>query len=533
MNSVSHNKKIEHQLYHFQILSISIAILLSMSISLYVTIKEERDSLDRTISNVAAMISSMPEVIEVVESGTPSPQLNERLNALSKQLSFTDVITICDANSIRLYHTFADRIGHSFIGGDQYTILTNPTPYTVDGTGSLGPQRRSFYPILNSSGHSIGFVMVSVLTTSITKLINNLMLIFIGMTIFLITFGLLLAHHFYHRLKITLLGYNPEQLSQMYLERAEVLNALEEGIFAINLEGEVLVINDSARNMLDLKEPPKPKTKLIDIYPETNLLKTARTGVAQYNVSCQINGHHILSNRIPIVDHGKTVGAVSIFRDETKVVKLAKELTGAQHMVDTLRAFNHEFMNKLHVILGLIEIGTPEKAAELIRTTTVISAQLVNEVTTKIRIPNVSSLIIGKMIRANELGIKLTLKHDSKCDVIETHISSEIIVTILGNLIENAMEELNQPGRELKEIAVGIITWEDGIILSVDDTGHGIEFEQKEKVFELGFSTKGENRGTGMYLVSDLVNRYHGRLELETEPMEGTSFTITFTKESL
>ena len=70
----------------------------------------------------------------------------------------------------------------------------------------------------------------------------------------------------------------------------------------------------------------------------------------------------ILADRMPIVKNGRTVGAVAIFRNRTEMVRLAENLTGVNHVVEALRANTHEFMNKLHVILGLLQLEEYKEA---------------------------------------------------------------------------------------------------------------------------------------------------------------------------
>lgn len=340
-------------------------------------------------------------------------------------------------------------------------------------------------------------------------------------------FGLVLAHILNRRLQRTLLGYNPEQFSKMFIEREEVMDALEEGILAINTEGEIITMNRSVLQILDLDEAPPTGTKLADIFPDTVLYEIIESQTPTYNRSFRIAGKDILANQIPIVEGDEVVGAVSICRNKTALNKLAAELTGSKYMVDTLRAFNHEFKNKLHVILGYIEVGQADKAADLIRTSSLVSTQAVSEITQKVQIPDISALLIGKMIRANELGIHFSLKADTQCFENQSSFSSDLYITILGNLIENACEELDQSGTDYREICVGIHMCENCTILSVDDTGRGIPEEIRDKIFKNGFSTKGEHRGTGLYLISDIVNRYHGSLSIDTAIGEGTSITVT------
>ena len=99
------------------------------------------------------------------------------------------------------------------------------------------------------------------------------------------------------------------------------------------------------------------------VYPRSTLDRVLRTGKPEYNVSMSsLKDVRVLSDRLPLYGDGRPTGAVGIFRNRTEVTRLADDLTGVRHMVDAMRAYTHEFMNKLHVILGLLQIGEPEKA---------------------------------------------------------------------------------------------------------------------------------------------------------------------------
>ncbi len=524
-------KPLEHQIYLSQIFGITLAILLSLGVSLHYNLVTKKNSLDMNIRNTGIFLSESKEVVDILENGAPSAQFNLYLDDLIRKLSYIDVITICDTRSIRFYHNNKALIGKTFVGGDEKDILSGAEPYITNGKGTLGRQRRAFFPVKDENGQIIGFVMVAVLTTSIMQLTRNILSVFLILAITLIFIGILTSNMLYKRLKKILFGYRPEEIRKIHIEGKEVLDALEEGLFAINTEGELILINESAKKILDLKEMPEYGTKLSDIYPETRLPEILRSSVPEYNLNLMICGKHIMSNRIPIIEQGNTIGAVSIFRNKTEVIKMAEELTGARYMVETLRAFNHEFKNKLHVILGFIEMGETQKVTDYILNTSMVSAQAVSEVAKNIQVPSIAALIIGKIIRANELGISLTLKPDSSCREDQLNLPADLYITIVGNLIENSIEELNHENIAVKEIKAGINIWKSGSILSVDDTGRGIPPNIQNKIFEKGFSTKGNDRGSGMYLIKSLVERYHGFIEMESEENVGTSFIITFAEE--
>ena len=69
------------------------------------------------------------------------------------------------------------------------------------------------------------------------------------------------------------------------------------------------------------------------------------------------------------------------------------------------------------------------------------------------------------------------------------------------------------------------------MIITVDDTGSGISSENMERIFENGFSTKGEERGTGLYQVKTMVENHGGKIIVESQKEVGTAFTVSFSKE--
>ncbi len=139
------------------------------------------------------------------------------------------------------YHNNKALIGKTFVGDDEAAILNGAAPYITNGKGTLGNQRRAFFSIKNERGEIIGFVMVSVLTTSISQLTRNILLVFLLLALMLLSIGFIVSELLYGRLKKILLGYKPEEFRKIHIERKEVLDALEEGIFAINTEGELIL----------------------------------------------------------------------------------------------------------------------------------------------------------------------------------------------------------------------------------------------------------------------------------------------------
>lgn len=515
------------RIYLANVLLTLLAMLLTGFLYLYSAISIKEADLNTTIENFSKMVSEMDSVREGLEKGEINQELTSWLNHLVNSFDYVDILVICDKNGIRLYHTNPEQLGKHFQGGDEGPILAGADPYISRATGTMGLQQRSFHSIKDEEGAVMGFVMASIQTVNIDRIRLQVISSCLLMVLLLLPISLLVSAASVYRLKRILMGYAPEEFSDKYMEQTEVMDALEEGIFAINTEGKVILMNLSAKRMLELDpEEPTEGQLLTELYPETQLPNTVKTGVAEHNINFVIKNQNIISSRIPVRSQGKIIGAVSIFRNKTEVTRLADELTGAKYMVDTLRAFNHEFMNKLHVILGLLEMENIEGAKSYILQTSLVSGQAVSDITHRVPIANLAALLIGKLIRASELGIQFSLKPDSYFYTKSSHLPADCYVTLIGNLVENAMDELNSGPFPVKKIELGIYSREGVTIFCCDDTGGGIPPEILERIYDRDTTTKGPGHGSGFFLMKEIVDRYHGSFHIDTEPGEGTSVEI-------
>ena len=204
-----------------------------------------------------------------------------------------------------------------------------------------------------------------------------------------------------------------------------------------------------------------------------------------------------------------------------------EDFEGTKFLVDSMRANNHDFTNKLHVILGLIQIGQYDKAVSYIQNISIIQRETISKVMNSIENPSFAALIVGKIARSSECNVKFILNEGSCLKNEDISIPSEALVTITGNLIDNAMESMNKDtSKNEKERSLGIYTRPGELLIIVKDTGTGIPEEIKEKIFENGFSTKGQGRGIGLYHVKQLVSSLGGTITVESQVGTGTCFMV-------
>lgn len=204
-----------------------------------------------------------------------------------------------------------------------------------------------------------------------------------------------------------------------------------------------------------------------------------------------------------------------------------EDFEGTKFLVDSMRANNHDFTNKLHVILGLIQIGQYDKAVSYIQNISIIQRETISKVMNSIENPSFAALIVGKIARSSECNVKFILNEGSRLKNEDISIPSEALVTITGNLIDNALDSMNKDtSKNEKELSLGIYTRPGELLIIVKDTGTGIPDEIKEKIFENGFSTKGEGRGIGLYHTKQLVSSLGGTITVESQVGTGTCFMV-------
>ena len=225
-------------------------------------------------------------------------------------------------------------------------------------------------------------------------------------------------------------------------------------------------------------------------------------------------------------------GAAGILHNRTEYTRLMEDLAGTRYLVDAMRANNHDFTNKLHVILGLLQMEMYDEASAYIQNITFVQRSTVSAVMQAVNEPALAALLIGKASRASELNIRFRLREGSVYSRTDIAVPSETLVTIVGNLIDNAFEAMDtDSGADApKELLFGFYSRPGALLITVEDTGQGIPRESLDRIFENGYSTKGQGRGTGLWQVRKLAADFGGTVSVASRPGVGSSFSVSFKK---
>lgn len=520
---------IQREILETLLILVSVMTVLISIISIAVSISTDKKRLDQNLENVAQAVAQS-EIIRQRNNGSDNSEnmIVPYLDSLKSTLSNIDVISIISSDNLRIYHTNHELIGTEY-DGTLPDFSSGNIFYVTSDIGPSGSQRRAYAAIYDNNGDYLGFVLAVMLSQNIRKTVVSNILLHILCALTVIAVAVALSKQLSGRIKKILKGYEPDIFSAMFTVRDNILESLEEGLLAFDNEGSIVYMNCSAKKILDINYDIK---SIAEAIPEISANKLLSSGEKCSSLSIHLdNGSDILADIIPISDSEKAQGGLCLIRDRTEFTKLMEDLSGVKYLVESMRASNHDFTNKLHVILGLIQMNKTSEACEYITNITSIQQKVIHNVMKNIDDPSVAALLIGKYSRAAELNITFSLESGSRLSRSDISLPSGDLVTIIGNLTENAMDSLNEKNELPKDLSVGIYTKPHAMIITVDDTGNGISAENTKKIFEYGFSTKGDGRGTGLFVVRQLVLKHNGTITVDSESSTGTSFTVTLTDE--
>ena len=527
---------IRHEIQRVQLILIIVTTILMSVGGAVVNVNASDKAFDQNLEETAALITRIYGFMK----DKPRRDLCICMDSIADDLADVDVISIVNTDNMRIYHTNHNLIGTEYDGTHPDFSTHKKGFYTESDIGPSGPQRRTYSAIYDGRGNYIGFIMAIMLKTSIRSFTYKIVLLFLSVTVAAIIIEIAICRAFSRKLKRRLLGYEPDTFSSMFRIRDNILESTYDGIMAADSNLNIQFANKAAKKLLGCDEEScDEKVSLIqqNVFADRFLSEVIKTGNAAFGIQHETeNGTALMVDCVPVKEDGIISGAVAILHDRTEYTKLMEELSGTKYLVDSMRANNHDFTNKLHVILGLIQIGEYDKAVSYIENISIIQRETLSTVMHAVDNASFAALLIGKIARASECNVKFILKEGIRFKSSEVAVPSEALVTIVGNLIDNALDAMNMNlnNDRPRELEFGVFTKPGAeadagngeLLLTVRDTGCGIPDDIKDRIFEKGFSTKGTGRGVGMYHTKQLVESLGGTISFVSEQDVGTSFMV-------
>ncbi|KIL37466.1 histidine kinase [Cohnella kolymensis] len=484
----------------------------------------QNNKIEKT-SDIARMVANSPVVMEGLLDKEKEGAIQPFANRI-KEVTNVDFITVMDMQGIRKSHPDPGKVGKRFVGGDEGRVLQG-FEHVSTATGTLGVSLRSFVPVYAADGRQVGAVSVGILLVNVKQAIaDSRMIIFAGIGVGGLV-GLLGAWLLARKIKKILFGLEPHEIARLLQERSAMLQSTKEGILAVDINGTITLVNAEAVRLFQqagLEGDPIGKS-VKQFLPNSPMETLLQKGEVVLDQEYDLGVSTWLINRVPISIAGKTAGAIATFRDKTEITSMAEQLTGVQMYVEALRSQAHEFMNKLHVILGMVHMGYHDQLTNYVNQIAGHQQNEVGFIVRKIRNAALAGFILGKLSYAREVDAELTLSGDS---VLPEPDNPEVIhelITIVGNLIDNALHAVQGCARKAVDVCFDYENM--GLTIIVSDTGPGIPDHHKSHLFTKGFSTKGDNRGLGLFLVQRSLKRLGGTLDFTSKPEQGTRFTVT------
>jgi two-component system CitB family sensor kinase len=467
---------------------------------------------------IAEATSAIPQVGSALAAGRP-----DRIQPLAQDIvrgTGASYVVVLDRSGTRYSHPNPALIGRRV---EEPVVALDGRSHVGIDPGSLGRSANGKAPVLGPDRAVVGEVSVGVAETEIAvaagaELISLAIYLAVALAI-----GGGVATLLARQLKRQTFGLELDEIAALLQEREATLHGIREGVVAVDPQGRFSLVNDQAHQLLGTT-PQDVGRPVAHVLPEGALRELLTSeGNECDRVTDQLvlgTGRILVASRMRVTYGGRGLGAVVTLRDRTELEDALRELDEVRSLTDALRAQQHEFANRMHVMSGLLEMRRYDEAIGYATEIDGMTSGRVVELASTIDNPRLVALLIAKMTVAGEHGVRLTVGTDTVDAASPITLpggSADAVVSIIGNLIDNAVEATANSETDADQsptVIVELAQDDRGLVIDVVDTGPGIPPGMIDLIFTDGWSTKagmpGRARGIGLALVRQLVTQLGG-----------------------
>jgi two-component system, CitB family, sensor kinase len=520
-------RSLANQMLLLQVAVVALAVAAAAGLAWLDARRDSVESARQRTLGVAETFAHSPDVLAALHAKDPAAHLQPMAESV-RRATGVDFVVVMNPDGMRYSHPNPSLIGGHFLGNTGPALAGRP--FTETFTGTLGPSVRAVVPVPGDGRPVEGLVAVGITQAKITNQLNrqvpallSLVALFLGLAAFASLLVSRRMQRFTH-------GLNPVELTRLYEHHDAVLHAMREGLLVLDRDRRLLLINDEGARLLGLgpEAEGRPASELGVAGGLGEILTSGRDVHDEIHLTTEAV---VVVNQTAVYRRRRMFGTVVTLRDHTELQALTGELDSVKSLAELLKSQAHESANRLHSVVTLIELGRPEAAVEFATAELVAAQRLTDQLLGAVEEPVLVALLLGKAAEAADRGVELVVTDNS--EVRPTSIDPRDLVTVVGNLIDNAVDAaLAAPAP--RRVTVTVRQDETELVVRLADTGPGLHQDLVERAFRRGWSTKDASgqhrphgRGLGLALVRQVVTRYDGSIQVTNDG--GAVFTIRLT----
>ncbi len=526
---------------HIKIMLLMVILMVGVISVLYIVFSEQmnnsmEDQMGISALDFARTVAGMEYIQEGLYHQAEHKDINHYVEEIRQGTEYQYII-VMDMDGIQYSYPYDSGVGKIYKNGGEHDVLELGKTYVSADRNELISAIRGFAPVYRE-GQQVGAVLVGLLTDTVQQEIRvnrrNLEIALVVSVFVSIVSAVLLSMN----IKKSMFNLEPAEIAMLISERELIFNSIEKCLVSVDKNGVILFYNNAAATLLGLPEGVEGKqlssynTDLATIFEEV-LVSEDRHQNEQFFIN---RGLHVIINTCLMYNPNKEVfGLVSSIDQMNQAIELAYELTDYKAVIDSLRAQNHEFMNKLHTLGGLIQLGNYEEALNYIDMLSIRSKELQHILVQHIQNKKVAGIILAKYNKFVENKLEFRLDKASKLSSLPKNVSEEIVCSIIGNLLDNSFEAIiNHSKSDQGFVELFVQSNEEGFELQITNNGPRISEDVQKEMFKKGYTTKNNRsskNGQGLYIIHQEIIRLNGEIYSENlMNQEGVSWYVKIPK---